>query len=281
MKIVNRKLSIFVFVLITIVFGISNASHAQVTQYGRVVELNSYGQTLPGVLVTVPSTVDCPSAISDANGVFKLVFVKNQPGDVIRGMRVKKDGYEVVNHLIAQEGWILAGIDTLTIVMAPEGMVSVARSRIYDYLEDIYLSRYDSVSSSIQEQYVLQRISDDEFNSGMEKAADDLKRSLQNVNMYADQLARLCPNGVVTMTNQDVSVGSSSEYEMDFLFKGLGFIESCLYFGDYYLELNMNDLAIGYYSLALQMYETLNGFEGSDFTDQIKQLQSAISKIDR
>ncbi len=206
------------------------AATAQTVQYGRVVEMNSNGNPVAGVLVTVPSIPNSPSAISNANGVFLLEFDQNHPGDVIRGMRVNKKGYEVVNYPILQEGWTLTRNDTMTIYLAPETMISEARNSYYASLQEAYLNRDDALNP---------------------------------------------------MSNNDVSVGSTSEYEFDFLFKGLGFIESCLYFGDYYLELKMNDAALDYYRLALQMYRTIDGYEGSDFTDQIKQIQSTISKLEK
>lgn len=283
------------FINLLLVLFINNCLFAQTTQYGRVVEMNSNGKKVSGVSVTVSSASDCQPAASDANGVFRLVFSEHQPGDVIRGLRIKKYGYEVVNHHIVHEGWTLTEKDTLKIVMAPEGTVAEARNKYYNYLEEAYLSRYDSTVSMLNEQFAQRLISEEQFKSGMNEADNKLRLSFQNIEMYADQLARLNQDDldvnyeyvlntfiefpIMPMNDEQVSVASVAESEFDFLFKGLDFVEACVFFGDFYRELSMNEDAVGYYTLAIHMYETLNGYEGADFNHQIKQLQSIVKKL--
>ena len=283
------------FINLLLVLFINNGLFAQTTQYGRVVEMNSNGKRIAGVSVTVSSATDCQPAASDANGVFRLVFSEHQPGDVIHGLRIKKYGYEVVNHHIVHEGWTLTEKDTLKIVMAPEGTVAEARNKYYNYLEEAYLSQYDSTVSMLNEQYAQQLISEEQFNSGMAEAADKLRLSFQNIEMYADQLARLNHDDldvnyeeilntfvefpIMSANDQQEGVAAADVFEFDFLFKGLSFVEACVFFGDYYKDLSVKEEAVGYYTLALRMYEVLNGYEGADFNDQIKQLQSIITKL--
>lgn len=272
-------------------------AQAQTTQYGRVVELNSKGKSVSGVTVEVPSSPDCQPASSGAEGIFRLVFSEHQPGDVIRGLRIKKYGYEVVNHHVLHEGWTLTEKDTLRIVLAPEGTVSEARNRYYQYLEEAYLTHYESTTSMLRNQYAQQMISEQEFNTRMEQAASSLNTSFQNIDMYADQLARINQDDpdmdidavlntfvnfpAMSMTNADESVALSESADFDFLFKGLNFIEACVFFGDFYSDLEMKENAVNYYTLALQMCQTLDGYEGASFTDQIKQLRSIIDKINK
>ncbi len=284
-----------VFFLLFFVLISNQVLFAQTTQYGRVVEMNTKGKTVPGVSVTVPSAHDSQPASSDVNGLFRLVFSDHHPGDVIRGLRINKYGYEVVNHHILHEGWTLTEKDTLKIVLAPEGTVQEARSRYYKYLEEAFLSRYDSTTSILNEQYAQQVITKENYNALIEKAADDLDLAFQNIDMYADQLARIDQDDLdidlmlntlvnypaMPMSISDASVAIVMTDDFDFLFKGMDFIEVCAFFGDFYLSLEMNEEALHYYSLALQMCETLDGYEGASFTDQIKQLQSIIAKINK
>ena len=69
--------------------------------------------------------------------------------------------------------------------------------------------------------------------------------------------------------------------DFDFLFKGVSLIENSVYFGDFYNNMGMGEIAINYYSMALQMCETLNGYEGEDFSDQIKKLKAIIAKLNK
>lgn len=270
---------------------------AQTTQYGRVVEQNSNGRSVAGVMVEVPSSPDCQPTSSGANGFFRLVFSEHQPGDVIHGIRIKKYGYEVVNHHVMHEGWTLTEKDTLRIVLAPEGTVSEARRRYYQYLEEAYLTRYDSIASFLHSRYAQQLMTEQEFNTRMEQAVSELNLSFQNLDMYADQLARMNQDDldmdIDVMLNTFVdfpampknysenTVALSRSTDFDFLYKGLNFIEACVFFGDFYMELDMKEDALNYYTLALKMCETLDGYEGASFTNQIRQLRSIIAKIDK
>ena len=288
-----KKLYLALFVLLC-----NLTTFAQTVQYGRVVEINSKGKTLSNVAINIPSAPDCQPTASNNDGLFRLVFNEHQAGDVIHGIHIDKYGYELVNHHIVHEGWTLTEKDTLKIVMAPKGSIDEARSRYYSYLEEAYLSRFDSTANLLQEQFAQQIISEQEYKTFMEKAIFDLDAAFQNINDYADQLARFnqddsnVPIDVVLDAFMDLSaipasntgisvadIGYSDDF--DFLFKGMDFIEICNFFGNFYMELEMNDMAINYYNLALQMCETLDGYEGANFTDQIKQLRSIINKINK
>lgn len=290
--------NVFFTTIVLLFVFIINDLCAQTIQYGRVVEINSKGKTIPGVSVAVPTTHDSQPTATDANGVFRLVFSEHKPGDVVRGLRIQKDGYEVVNHHIVHEGWTLTEKDTLKVVLAPQGSIEEARSRYYHYLEESYLNRFDSTSDKLHELYAQQLISEQEFNELMEKALADLNLAFQSIDFYADQLARLNQDDMgdidfdamlatfvdlpcIPMKDSGVSVTLMEVDDFEFFFKGLNFIESSIFFGDFYLDLDMKEEAVGYYTLALQMCEILDGYEGTSFTDQIKTLKSVIAKINK
>ena len=118
-----RKLIVALMLLCSPLFG-------QVSQYGKVVEMDDHGNPLAGVTLTVPSEHDCQPTMSDSRGRFRLCFGEHRTGDVVRGISAKKHGFEVVNVHVTRS-WTLTTEDTLTIVMAPKGKLKEARIRYY------------------------------------------------------------------------------------------------------------------------------------------------------
>lgn len=164
---------------------------AQMVQYGHVVEMNSGGKALPGVSVSLNSAHDCQPTSSDANGVFRLSFGEHQVGDVVRGLRFRKYGYELVNHHITRDGWTLTDRDTLRVVMAPVGKISEARSRYYELLEEACVRRYDSTLSFLNEQYAHQALSPMEYEYWKNQAKTEFDDTYMSLSEYADRLARI------------------------------------------------------------------------------------------
>lgn len=165
--------------------------HAQMVQYGHVVEMNSGKKALANVSVSIPSAHDCQPTASDVNGTFRLSFGEHRVGDVVYGLKVKKHGYEVVNHHVVREGYTLTDRDTLRVVMAPEGMIAKARARYYDLLETACLSRYDTTMSFLREQYAHNKVSEPQWNYWKSLAEEELKQSYLDMETLADRLARV------------------------------------------------------------------------------------------
>lgn len=164
---------------------------AQMVQYGRVVLMNSGGQTLQGVSVTIPSAHDCQPTASDAGGIFRLNFSEHSVGDVVVGLKARKHGFEMVNTHIAREGFTLTNRDTLRIVMAPDGKVKEARMRYYFLLEEACISRYDSTRNFLNEQFAQDIITKPELNYWISQAEAELKEAYLQIDGCADKLARL------------------------------------------------------------------------------------------
>ena len=118
-----RKLLLFLLLFSMPLFG-------QVVQYGCVTEVGEEGKPLSNVAITIPSVHDCQPTVSDSQGRFRLCFGEHRFGDVIQGIEVKKQDYDVVNVHLTQS-WTLATSDTLHIIMAPIGKVKDARLRYY------------------------------------------------------------------------------------------------------------------------------------------------------
>ena len=184
---VSKRVKWFLFVVMLFGGGLS----AQMVQYGRVVEMNTGGKALSGVSISLNSTHDCQPTSSDANGVFRLSFGEHQVGDVVRGLRVRKYGYELVNHHIARDGWTLTDKDTLRVVMAPIGKIAEARSRYYDLLEEACVRRYDSTLSFLNEQYAHQILSPMEYEYWKTQAKTEFDDAYMNLSEYSDRLARI------------------------------------------------------------------------------------------
>ena len=172
-----------------------------------------------------------------------------------------------------------------------------AHVRFCAMLEKACLSRFDNAVTTLRQRLDQQQISRQDFGSSMEKVAISLNQAFQNIDAFADQLAELQQDSkggdfdivmnnfivlnVMPLSDSESQTASDGSDDFDFLFKGLNFVDACTYFGDYYLDQDMKDMAVYYYSMALDMYEVLNGYEDSDFTDQIKKLQSKIKKIQK
>ncbi|MCR4848993.1 MAG: hypothetical protein K5920_09120 [Bacteroidales bacterium] len=164
---------------------------AQVTQYGRVVEMNTGGRSLPEVTITIPSVHDCQPTCSDSRGRFRVCFAEHQQGDVIHGVRAKKCGYEVVNIHVLRD-WTLTTKDTLRIIMAPEGKVKEAKARYYDLVEHAVVARYDSTMAFLKSQHEQRQLSEAELAFWKDEAEYELENAYRRLDAWADCMARVC-----------------------------------------------------------------------------------------
>lgn len=163
---------------------------AQMVQYGRVVEMNSGGKSLPNVAVSIPMAHDCQPTASDAHGLFRLSFGEHKVGDVVMGLNARKYGYELVNKHIV-EGYTLTDRDSLRIVMAPAEKLKEARERYYALLETASIQRYDSTMALLTDQYAQQVITKSELDYWQSLVEAELKVAYQNLDDYADRMARI------------------------------------------------------------------------------------------
>lgn len=163
---------------------------AQMVQYGRVVEMNSGGKSLPNVAVSIPMAHDCQPTASDACGLFRLSFGEHKVGDVVMGLNARKYGYELVNKHIV-EGYTLTDRDSLRIVMAPVEKLKEARERYYALLEAESIQRYDATMTFLNGQYVQQIITKPELDYWQSLAEAELQVAYQNMEDYADRMARV------------------------------------------------------------------------------------------
>ena len=185
---IHFQLKRFVFLFL---LGMSVPVMGQVVQYGKVTEMNKEGKTMQGVSVHVPSASDSHPTASDAFGVFRLRFAEHQVGDVIHGLRIRKQGYEVVNNHIVREGWTLTDRDTLRVVMAPVGKIAEARAHYYDLIETACVSRYDSTLNFIEDQFAQGLITETERRYWLDEAERELAQTYLHIDDMADRFARV------------------------------------------------------------------------------------------
>ena len=163
---------------------------AQMVQYGCVVEMNSGGHSLSNVAVSIPMAHDCQPTVSDVHGIFRLSFGEHKVGDVVMGLSARKYGYELVNkHII--EGYTLTDRDSLRIVMAPSKKLKEAREKYYAFLESASVRRYDSTLEFLNGQYGQHLITKPELDYWVSLAEAELKTAYQNMDDYADRMARV------------------------------------------------------------------------------------------
>lgn len=181
-----NKMYIIASLVVLLLLGFGNNANGQMTQYGKVVEMNSKGKALAKVHVSVQS--DAPPTSSDAHGVFRLCFQHHQTGDTVH-VQACKDGYELVNIHIAK--WTLTDRDTLRIIMAPLGEVREARMRYYGLAKAACLDRYESTMNLLNEHYAQHKISISEFQYWKLMAENELNDTYDNLEYYADVFARI------------------------------------------------------------------------------------------
>lgn len=185
----RKSFSILITILLAVICN-GGSLYAQMMQYGTVTEMSLHGKTLSGVSVTVPSAHDCQPTASDSHGEFRLSFGEHQNGDVIHGLRVRKNGYEVVNLHVTRDGWTLTSNDTLRIVLAPIGKLSEARLKYYDLLETACVTRYDNTIDFLNEQFANQGMSEIEYQYWKVQADEELQQAYASMDEQADWLAR-------------------------------------------------------------------------------------------
>lgn len=119
--------------LLFILLVLCGSVHAQVVQYGKIVNYSgqSDGNPLSGVYLTIPTEYDCQPTQSDVKGLFRLCFSAHHIGDIVQNITARKSGYEVVNVHVTRS-WTLTTADTLRIIMAPVNEVKEARRLYYE-----------------------------------------------------------------------------------------------------------------------------------------------------
>lgn len=193
------------WIVVTCLIMYGGVLSAQMVQYGYVVEMNSGGQSLSNVAVSIPMAHDCQPTASDAHGMFRLSFGEHKVGDVVMGLSARKYGYELVNkHII--EGYTLTDRDSLRIVMAPSEKLKEAREQYYASLESAGVRRYDSTLEFLNGQYAQHIITKPELDYWVSLAETELKVAYQNMDDYADRMARV--------NADDLDTNARSLYDM-------------------------------------------------------------------
>lgn len=205
----KKAFPILVIILLSATYS-DGCLFAQMVQYGIVTENNLHGKTLNGVSVTVPSAHDCQPTASNNHGEFRLSFGEHHDGDVIHGLRVRKNGYEVVNIHVTRDGWTLTSNDTLRIVMAPVGKLHEARMKYYDLLETACVAQYNNTMDFLNGQLASQTISEVEYQYWKVQAENELQQAYASIDVHADWLARF---GLVNDTEASLALVEDPKQE--------------------------------------------------------------------
>ena len=121
------KQLLFLLLFCTIPFLIM----AQTVQKGIVTEQNSGNMPIAGVEI---KAFDAVPSTSGTDGRFELTFNKKRPGDHIRGVRIHKKGFEVVNRKEVFERWLISSNPQhrFKIVLCPEGLIAKKTAEYYE-----------------------------------------------------------------------------------------------------------------------------------------------------
>ncbi len=192
----NRILIFFLFIFLNLYLD------AQVIQQGIVCELNSKGKPVSGVGISLLTATDLQPTASNTDGTFRLVFSEKKAGDIIYNLRIIKEGYEIVNRQIFQNGWKLSGKDTLKIIVAPKSKIDAIRSQYYHIMDNYRESEYRRTIQNLHKALEEQTISTEEYRKKMEKAEQKLSEAYQKLEEYADLFARINKDDLDTLSRQ-------------------------------------------------------------------------------
>lgn len=285
-----------------IAFSYSTNLSAQIKQYGKVTEADTHGRALTGVAISVPSAHDSHPTASSNQGEFRIVFREHHAGDVIHGLRARKNGYEVVNIHVTRDGWTLTDRDTLRIVMAPIGKLTDARMKYYDILETACVAQYDATVDYLDGQLAQQLISNSEYQYWKQRADDELDESYTQMDGQADLLARYslendteAPMDLVADGNTpsvlDELQGSStlapSIFENEYKASAASYdaysnyefqyADACYGLAQMFEVQKQPNEATKYYRQALHMFETLQS-KGYNYTLEIQNIKAKLNQ---
>jgi len=130
--------------LFTIFFCNCIQAQQDVKLPGLVVEQNSKFNTGEVVYLSNAQVKSYGAApqLSDANGVFTLVFTDKPVGNVTR-VYASKNGYELVNDEVLKRAAVLGRNSPLKVVMCEQGQLYENQMAYYKIAQDAYKETYD------------------------------------------------------------------------------------------------------------------------------------------
>jgi tetratricopeptide (TPR) repeat protein len=154
--------------------------HAQTTQKGIVVELNSGKNPVAGVEIIF---FEAQPTTTDNIGAFSLNFSKKQTGDKITYKTIFKKGYEIVNEKEVQTAR-LAG-DKLKIILCIQGIIAQKKAEYYDISIKAITAGHDIQIQKLNKLLDEAKINEEYFILETRKLQDEMA----NAQKYADELA--------------------------------------------------------------------------------------------
>lgn len=175
MKIISK-----IFVCIVVILSSNYLYGQKIEQLGKVLRINSGGETVSGVqLIFVGAT----PTVSDNSGRFLLSFYNKNLGDLIPIESVFKQGYEVVNVRELREARL--GKQEMTILLCHEGELDSMKALYYQISINTIVHEYELKENALEKLYSEQQLSKDEFLVKIK----DLSVQKDKITIYAEELA--------------------------------------------------------------------------------------------
>ncbi len=177
-----------VFTLIILATALTTM--AQATQPCIVKQYNGKLQKPPlaGVQVTVSNA---GSTTSGNDGRFILTFRTLKPGDHVSLISAKKTGYEIFN-MAAVEQWNISRNNTpFSLVLVKSDEFAQLKGKLTQTTTDSYRAKYEKAVSELEALKKNAKIKEDEYNQKLDELEQQYMESLNNIDTYIDQFARI------------------------------------------------------------------------------------------
>lgn len=163
---------------------------AQATQPCLVKKYNQKQAKTPlaGVQVMVNNA---GSAVSDVNGSILLTFRTLKPGDKVKLISAKKEGFELMNKT-AVEQWNISRNNTpFSLVLVESNYFFKLKEKLTETSTESYKTKYEQAVQELEEQKKAGQLMEEEYNKRYDELETKFQDQLTNLDNYIDQFARI------------------------------------------------------------------------------------------
>ncbi len=186
----------FIILMLSLLFY--NVVAAQTTVRGIVMMINSSYEPVSGVSVVASGT---SPVVTDNSGTFRLILPYAEPGDLMMNIRIKKNGYEIVNDKEIKE-WIVSEDIIYKVILCPEGYLEANRRKYYEIGINIYQTRYEENLKKINKLKEENKVSIEEYERELAGINEEYRKAMSLLDYYSSRFARINKDELSDMEKQ-------------------------------------------------------------------------------
>lgn len=186
----------FIILVLSLLFY--NVVAAQTTVRGIVMMINSSYEPVSGVSVVASGT---SPVVTDNSGTFRLILPYAEPGDLMMNIRIKKNGYEIVNDKEIKE-WIVSEDIIYKVILCPEGYLEANRRKYYEIGINIYQTRYEENLKKINKLKEENKVSIEEYERELAGINEEYRKAMSLLDYYSSRFARINKDELSDMEKQ-------------------------------------------------------------------------------